>query len=57
LIDLAPRDPGERLLPTLPTLWKAKALLPAFPLLPELIVPPPVSEFLIRGADLMAPGV
>jgi translation initiation factor 2D len=39
------------LLPSLSELWRDPALLPA------LIVHPPVSEFVLGGADLMLPGV
>ena len=41
---------GASLLPTLLALWRA-------PLLPTLLVPAPVSAFLINHADLMLPGV
>eukprot|EP01062_Namystynia_karyoxenos_P036376 TRINITY_DN26491_c0_g1_i1.p1 TRINITY_DN26491_c0_g1~~TRINITY_DN26491_c0_g1_i1.p1 ORF type:complete len:608 (+),score=136.72 TRINITY_DN26491_c0_g1_i1:81-1904(+) len=39
------------LVPMLPALWRAPRLLPA------LLVPPEVSSFLWRGADLFLPGV
>jgi len=41
---------GASLLPTLLALWRA-------PLLPTLLVPAPVSAFLVNHADLMLPGV
>ena len=56
LIDLDPKAPAPyRLLPTLAgALWRLPA---APPLLPTLLVPPAVSTFLVRGADLMLAGV
>ena len=41
---------GASLLPTLLALWRV-------PILPTLLVPAPVSAFLINNADLMLPGV
>eukprot|EP00966_Prymnesium_polylepis_P150332 3472585-Prymnesium_polylepis.1 len=41
-----------QMFPSLTALWRFPA-----PVLPALIVPPPVSEYLISGADLMMPGV
>jgi predicted ribosome-associated RNA-binding protein Tma20 len=44
-------DGRNILYPTIFTLWKFPSLLP------HVKIPSPVSSFLLRGADLMAPGV
>lgn len=51
VLDLNPKSPLVSLLPTVYLLWKCPGLLPA------IIVHPPVSAFVINGADLMLPGV
>ena len=55
-IDLDPKAPSPyRLLPTLALLWRLPAA--CAPILPTLLIPPAVSTYLIRGADLMLAGV
>jgi translation initiation factor 2D len=49
-VDLDAKAGGARLCPTLAALWLCPSLLPT------VVVPPPVSEFLVGGADLMLPG-
>lgn len=53
LVDLDPKAGlgRSRLLPTVFALWRAPDLLP------QLLVPAHVSRFIIKGADLMWPGV
>lgn len=51
LVDLDPKAPFRKLLPTICGVWRVPNLLPT------LVVPSHVSEFLIQGADLMLPGV
>lgn len=50
-IDPDPKQLGIQLLPTLFALWRVPSLLPC------VLIPPAVSQFIIGGADLMLPGV
>ena len=50
-IDLDPKAPLRKLMPTIYGLWRAPSMLPT------LLVPSQVSGFVIGGADLMLPGV
>jgi translation initiation factor 2D len=52
IIDLDPKSHQTRLLPTLTALWRVGG-----DFFPTLLIPSVVSPFLLRGADLMLPGV